>query len=188
MINIIYDFLPENIHADGKTYAVRTDFHSWIRYADQQSDQEKIQFLFSLLKQRPIPAYTESLSKALLAFYHADDLHNQTDQDDANSDADMLHKPPLFSWKLDSCYVLGDFRRFYQIDLRTASLHWWEFLSLFYALPEESRCQKRIYYRNLDLNQIKNKDEKKRIRKIKRAIAIPYEMSDDEIGQAFTLF
>ena len=52
-------------------------------------------------------------------------------------------------------------------------MHWHKFLALFDALPEDTPIKKRIAYRGVNLAAIKDKNERKRIRKIKDAIRIP---------------
>lgn len=194
MINVLYDPFPDSIKADGKLYQVQTDFRKWLRFSDMNADKnipeyEKSTALLMMLKQRPLPVPTEALILELFSFYHADALNYHPEQDKEDEEAEPEEpaiRPPVFHWCIDSAYVLGDFRRFYQIDLKSVvSMHWWEFLTLFSALPKESHCQERIAYRSADLSQIRNEAEKTRIRKIKRAIAIPYEMEDDDIGAVF---
>ncbi len=193
MINVLYEPFPESIRIDGKLYEIYTDFRKWLRFSDLNADKsvpetEKTMALLMLLKQRPLPVPTEKMILELLAFYHADALNYHPEQED-DEESGIIQpeiRPPVFHWCIDAACVLGDFRRFYQMDLRTAdSLHWWEFLTLFSSLPKESRCQERIAYRAADLTKIRNEDEKARIREIKRAIALPYEMDDEDIGAVF---
>ena len=64
-------------------------------------------------------------------------------------------------------------------------MHWWEFRALFLALPDDSETKKRIGYRSMKLNDIKDKEERRRIRKIQRDIMIPVSdtLSDEDIGE-----
>ncbi len=92
----------------------------------------------------------------------------------------------FFDWKYDAVYVIGDFRRYYNLNiLRVENMHWWEFISLFWALPDDSVCQKRIAYRNVDISQIRSDSERKRILRIKQAIALPFELGDEDICTVF---
>lgn len=104
------------------------------------------------------PEITEKLVQAVLDFYKA---------------AALFPAP-------DPAFVIADFRRYYGIDLMTMDfLHWWEFLSLFRAHPEDSGCMKRIGYRSCDLSKIKNRAERDRIRKIQESIALSWEPEED---------
>lgn len=180
MINLLYEKFPDCIQADGLTYPVRTDFRIWLKFSDILSDkkmlteQELAAALMSVFT-KPVLRFSGSLIDSIFGFYHADllDYPRESDEDDEKN-APGGAKPPVFDWKIDARYLLGDFRHFYHIDLISADyLHWFEFRALFDALPDDSHCMKRIAYRSADLSQIKNDAEKKRIRKIKRAIALP---------------
>lgn len=65
-------------------------------------------------------------------------------------------------------------------------MHWWEFRCLFQGLPDDTGIKQRIRYRGIDLGSIKDKAERRRIRRIQNEIRLPSEkMSDYEIGNAF---
>ena len=56
----------------------------------------------------------------------------------------------------------------------------------FDGLSEDTEIKQRIMYRGIDLSDIKDKDERKRIAKIQRRIQLPAEaLSDYDIGNAF---
>lgn len=191
MINLLYEPFPDSIEADGRRYPVLTDFREWFRFSDLIADRdipaETKLFLMMQWLAEPPEQITEALVNALFAFYKAKPLEPaplyEEEEDEAQDEADC--RPPVFSWSVDARFVLGDFRRFYGIDLLSAEyMHWWEFRSLFAALPDESLCQKRIAYRSADLSEIKNKAERDRIARIQRQIALPFEFEDDMIGAA----
>ena len=57
---------------------------------------------------------------------------------------------------------------------------------LFDGLSDDTEIKQRIMYRSIDLNTVKDKEERKRIRKIQSTIQLPEEMlSDYEIGEIF---
>lgn len=188
MKNLLYEPLPDFVTIAGKTCPVVTDFREWIKFHDLLRDktvpeQTKI-FLLADWFLNPPAILTESHLNALLSFYQVNRQNTESSDSDRNFHSG---KPPVFDWCIDASFVTADFRRFYQLDLLTVPfLHWFAFYALFEALPEESMCQKRMYYRSVSLSDIKDKNEKKRIRKIKRAIAIPYTMSDEEIAAVFS--
>ena len=57
------------------------------------------------------------------------------------------------------------------------------------SVPETTELKKRIHYRSIDTDKIKDNNEKKRIKAIQKKIAIKGErkavLSDEEIGEAF---
>lgn len=193
MMNLLYEPLPETITADGKEFPVVTDFREWIRFSAmlkdaELSEKEKIQFM--LLYVDGVEWVSKNLIDALFSFYRADDLKfKKVNLKKYEMENSAIRKPPLFDWGIDAKFLLGDFRRYYQIDLiRVKYLHWWEFRSLFDALPDDSNCQKRVAYRAMNLSQIRDKNERKRIAKIQREIAIPYLTEEEEEFQLGEMF
>lgn len=184
MLHLLYEPLPEHITADGVSYPILTDFRAWLQFSDMLADksiptEEKLLLLPEWLLARP-PAITGELVEAMLAFLRADAL--EPDRMETASEEEAVVRPPCFSWEIDAKYVLGDFRRYYGMDLLHEQLHWWTFRSLFAALPDESQCQKRIAYRSMDPSQIRNAAERERIQRIQRQIALPFTYDDDAIG------
>ena len=192
MINALYEPFPKCITVDGQEYQLFTDFREWIRFADMIRDTEinkrdKVRMLALWFIEVP-RKMTAEMVDALFDFYYARDLEPDADDDEDEEEAieDTVVKPPVFDWRIDSRYILGDFRHYYGIDLISVEyLHWWEFRCLFAALPDDSQCQKRMAYRSIDLGSIKNDQERNRIARIQRSIAIPYECEDDMIAAAF---
>lgn len=189
MTNILYEPFPEAITAAGQEFAVLTDFREWLRFADLIADKEipaeEKAYLCSMWLDPEPETITEEIIHKVIAFYRADELFYKREADDGAEEAEpAAPSPPLFDWCMDARFLLGDFRRYYRIDLLTIPhLHWWEFLSLFTALPEESSCMKRIAYRGADLSQIKDKRERSRIAKIQKQIALPFTFDDEMIGE-----
>lgn len=182
-MNILYEPFPDSITAGGKQFTVLTDFREWLRFADMLRDdslsaEERAYLCVMWIEPEP-DSVTEELLAALLSFYRADALNPPKPE----PEEPPAPCPPVFDWAFDARYVLGDFRRYYGLDLLTVRyLHWWEFLSLFTALPDDSLCMKRIAYRSANLSEIKDKHERQRIAKIQRQIALPYELDDEMIG------
>lgn len=57
---------------------------------------------------------------------------------------------------------------------------------LFDGLSEDNEIKKRIMYRGINLSEVKDLEEKKRIQKIKKLIELKQEeLTDFEIGDAF---
>lgn len=193
MINALYEPFPEEIRADGVSYPIETDCREWFRFGDMLADQEltkeeKLYLMTEWLYEAP-EEITSELVNAVFGFYRADGLKPdipEFDEDEEPEENDQLKRPPVFDWKYDAAFILGDFRRFYGIDLLSVEyMHWWEFRCLFDALPDDSQCRKRIGYRSADLSQIKNEAERKRIATIQRQIALPFEMDEDDIAAIF---
>lgn len=193
MMNLLYEAFPDCIEADGERLCILTDFREWIRYSDMLGDSDLTAEEKAVLLADWLPEYegyiTEAIVNALHAFYKADELEpdplHEEDEEEEEAEAPPP-SPPVFSWSIDAKFILGDFRRYYGIDLLAVDyMHWWKFKSLLAALPDESQCQKRIAYRSVNLSSIKDPVERERIRKIQQRIALPYECDDEMIGAVF---
>ena len=93
----------------------------------------------------------------------------------------------LYSFSYDYPYIFSAFMHDYRINIRTIPyMHWWEFRMLFDGLSNDNEIKQRIMYRGIDLNDVKDKDERKRIMKIQREIKLPDDiLTDYDIGDAF---
>ena len=59
-------------------------------------------------------------------------------------------------------------------------LHWWKFQALFQSLKSNTRIVEIMGYRATDLNEIKNKDERKRIARMKQIYDLPTNLTREE--------
>lgn len=192
MINALYEPFPEEIEVNGINYPIATDFREWFCFADMLADQElspeeKIYLLAEWLIEPP-KKITSELVYAVFRFYRGDALNPdpvETDEDEEQDEQEQPKRPPVFNWKYDARFLIGDFRRFYNIDLLTVEMHWWEFLCLFTALPDDSQCKKRIDIRSTDLSKIKDKNRRDQIAAMQRRIALPFETDDDDMAAIF---
>lgn len=96
----------------------------------------------------------------------------------------------VYSFTQDADCIYSAFREVYGINLQTVQyMHWWEFRVLFAGLPETTEIKQRIMYRSVDLRSIRNKDERRRIQRIQKAIALKdrndRKLTDYEIGDVF---
>ena len=190
MINALYEPFPESIFVDDIEYPIITDFREWFRFADMSADTElsnrdKLLMMTQWLLEPP-EQITSELVTALCDFYRAKALEREMpeykdDEDEEYTSAAL----PVLSWKIDAPYIIGDFQRYYGIDLLTAEMHWWRFRILFSALPDDSQMMKRIGYRSVDIGQVKSESERKRIMKMKQLYALPFELDEDDIGAVF---
>ena len=95
--------------------------------------------------------------------------------ENAEEDESITGSAPkqLYSFEQDAECIYSAFREVYGINLQTIPyMHWWEFQTLFAGLPEKTEIKQRIMYRSIDLRTIKDKDERKRIKKIQEVVAL----------------
>ena len=94
-----------------------------------------------------------------------------------------------FSFRQDAICIYSAFMEVYGIDIETIPyMHWWKFLVLFWGLPDDTEIKERIHHRTVDLATVKNKEERERIKKIRKKIAIrnpQRKLNDYQIGDVF---
>lgn len=183
-MNFFYENYPESIYVDGKKIRIITDFREYIRLQDALLDR----LLTSYERYYIISQYfldecivDEKAISELTKFMAMEDGSN-------TSSSNKKTSKQLYSYSFDFPYILSAFIQVYGINLQTIPyMHWWKFQTLFNGLPQDTEIKQRIMYRGINLSDIKDREERKRIRKIQLAIRLPtqVEISDYEIGDAF---
>lgn len=187
-MNLFYERFPKTVDVDGKKYQIYTDFRDFLRLFDilkKEDDEIKIASEFLSMYKDRIP---RDYKKAIMAIVDFVLDKNQKEENDAESDEENREeKKKLISYEKDAPYIIGDFLRFYGIDLISCEyLHWMKFQVLLEGLPEDSETKKRIGYRAIDSGKIKDKDERNRIIRIQKMISIEDNEADAErIGDLF---
>lgn len=183
---ILYESLPDSIQVEGKQYRIVTDFREWIKFQDMLKDtsiskHEKIALCKEWIKDDEAPMNMETIEE-LCSF-----LLISKEKSNEKKKGGKTNTQPTFSYSYDANVIYSDFMREYGIDLiDIAYLHWWKFKILLEGLSDEAEFKKRIYYRSVELSNIKDKNERKRIERIKRTIALPTDIiTDEDIGSAF---
>ena len=188
LLNVLYENFPEYVTVQGIQYPIETDFREWIRFAELIEDesvpwQVKLNFVFGWFLEE-VPNDLEAAIYALGYFLTARKLYSGTEQ----RNTEKVIKP-AFSFQEDAGCIYSAFIECYDIDLQTVEyMHWWKFKTLFDWLPEDTEIKQRIRYRTTDINSIKDKDERKRVKKIQDAIALnkkTYYLDDFDIGDVF---
>lgn len=190
-MDLLYESLPKSVVVDGVSYPVVTNFRDWIAFFDMMADDSyspKDKFMASMgWFTKEVPTNPLSAWEALLQFASCEDSPGNSDEDETEKDYSQQNSKTCFSWVYDSAYILGAYRQCYGMDLISMPfLHWYEFMALFEALPEDVPLKKRIGYRSINLAQIKDKERRKQIEQIRRNIAIPQNpMNAGQVGAFF---
>ena len=79
----------------------------------------------------------------------------------------------IYSYVFDADKIYSAFIQQYNIDLQKINLHWWQFRSMFESLTDETQIVEIMGYRAMDLSKIKDKEERKRYRKLQKLYALP---------------
>lgn len=191
-MNLFYEEYPKVLEVHGEFYPIITDFGEYIRLLDMLKCKElnEIQRIMILGKYflTDISIDQEAIH-ALTGFVTMDlkEKENNSDSEEEGEGQEETEKKNLFSYEIDYPYILSGFLRDYGIDLETVEyLHWWKFRMLFNGLSDDTEIKQRIMYRGINLSDIKDRDERKRILNIQRSIQLPAEeLTDYEIGHAF---
>jgi len=116
----------------GHLYPVHTDFRVCLRLVMACEDPQLTEYEkhFLLLSQlfKELPEDHEAGLTAANLFLNGD-------QEPDNDEPSPLK---LYSFKQDSNFIFAAFRQIHGIDLTTASLHWWQFMALFFDLGSET--------------------------------------------------
>lgn len=190
MINLLYEKYPTEVIVNSQSYPIYTNFRDWIAFFDMRdntsiSKEDAILCTLSWFKD-DVPKDTQSGFQALIDFAMCKDLLYKSNHDTSNKNNTKFSKP-ILSYLYDSEYILGAFLQVYNIDLNIIDyMHWYKFNALINALPEDTPLKQRMIYRNTNLCDIKDKVERKRIKKIKQEIAIPTKPMDAlQVGSVF---
>ena len=189
MINLLFEPLPDAVEVSGNFYKIATDFRDWIAFFDMLEDNsiDQKQKMFLALKwfTDEIPKNILQAYNALIEFASCSGIHQEKSENDAEKNKNS--RKMSLSWLYDSAFVLGAFHQAYNIDLiHIEYMHWWEFSALFEALPEDIPIKKRMAYRQINPSEIKDKERRKQVLKIKRSIAFPHKpVSAEKAGEMF---
>ena len=187
--NLMYEDLPESIVVSGEQIPIHTDFRDYIRLIDMLGDtdllpNEKKYLLLQYFKKQP-KDFGEALDAltdfVVMGALKEDYGHGYPEEEDPET------QKMVYSFSYDYPYIFSAFLHDYDINIRTIPyMHWWEFRMLFDGLSKDNEIKQRIMYRSIDLGDIKDKDERKRIEKIQMAIKLPEDvLTDYDIGDAF---
>lgn len=186
MINVLYEEYPSSVVIDNISYPIVTDFRNWIAFFDMINDTElkPKDIVIASLRwyAEKIPSDINMAYQGLVSFANAEEIQYKN-----NVIGISKSNKQILSYLCDSPYILGAFLQTYGINLRNIEyMHWYEFRALLTALPEDVPIKKRMSYRAINLVDIKDKAERKRIKAIQRDIALPHrELSAFDIGNQF---
>lgn len=182
MINLLYESLPDTICVDGKEYLINTDYKYWIELSDALNDpkvdKEYLANVFIGLFVDGIPQFSSEVFLAIMDFFNG----NVKDAKSSENGETEKKTKKVYDFKIDAEYFISAFLNQYHINLFEDDLHWWKFLALFNGL-EKCELTERMRYRGVDLSTIKNKEERKRTKKIQDSLKLDDRiLSDEDIG------
>lgn len=191
-MNLIYDKYPTAVMLNGKQREIVTDFKDWLKFVDllkddEFSQEEKFESIL-LFYLDPLPVAEQvNACKPLIDFFKMAEAEEKSYQVDCEEEEEETASiKPLYDFRYDARCIISGFWHDYRIDLTKSHMHWWKFRILLDGLSSETEFKQRVMYRNTDASRIKDVEERNRILRIQRKIAIPQPVpSDDEIGGMF---
>ena len=174
MINMLIDELPQKVG----NIDINSDF--------------RVSILFELLMQDNDYTNEEKVQQALILYYpnlqEIDDYNKaieniiwfykcgkeDKDVDKGNKKNNNNKQVQIYSYEFDAEYIYSAFMEQYKIDLNSIEyLHWWKFKAMFNGLKSDNRIVEIMGNRAMNLSKIKDKEERKRCRKLQKLYALP---------------
>ena len=182
-MNLLIDKLP----TEHEGLKINTNFRSFILFELLMQDNElkkedKIILTLQLFFDKP-PKDIKKAIDVILWFYRGgeDEKESKSKKNEQNK-----RKKQIYSYEHDSKLIYSAFLDQYRLDLNEVDyLHWFKFKSLFEGLKSDNKICEIMGYRAVDINKIKNKDEKKKYQKLQREFALPDNRTQEEKEREF---
>ncbi len=185
-MNILIDLLPNEVNIEGQDYKINSDFRTSILFEllmQDNSISEEDKIIQALELYYPIlPTDLNQAIEKILWFYRCgkDEVENKNKGTGKSTN--------VYSYDYDDDYIYSAFLDQYGVDLQDVEyLHWWKFKAMFKALKEDNEIVKIMGYRAMDVNKIKDKEQKAHYTKMQELYKIPIAKDErnklDEINQ-----
>jgi hypothetical protein len=179
-MNLLIDKLP----TDYEGLKINTNFRSFILFEllmqdNEISQKDKILLTLSYFFDER-PKDVKKAIEGVLWFYRCGEKEKHSKSGGSGK------QKQIYSFEHDAKYIYSAFLDQYGIDLNEIDyLHWFKFRALFEGLKSDNKICEIMGYRAIDLNKIKDKEEKKKYRKLQREFALPDNRSKEEKEQDF---
>lgn len=172
-MNILIDLVPQKVIIDEKEYEIRSDFRISILFEmlmqdEELTNEEKIIQALNLYYPVIPENKIEAIEKIKWFYRCGKDIvkSNNVKGESVNN--------KIYDYEFDDDYIYSAFLSQYGIDLQDIEyLHWWKFKAMFKSLKEDNLIVKIMEYRSIDLNSIKDKEQKARYKKLQKLYEIP---------------
>lgn len=173
-MNILIDLLPTKVEIDSKEYEINSNFRTSLLFSllmedDDVGEEQKIIQALNLYYPT-IPADINKAIEKIIWFYKCG---KEDKKASSNRNRNRNSTEKVLDYNVDADYIYSAFMSQYNIDLQDIEyLHWWKFRALFDSLDENNRLSKIIQYRSMDLSKIKDKEQKKFYKNMKKLYKI----------------
>ena len=187
--NILLDGMPDAIVVNGIPFDIYTDYRAWIRVGyliedlsrldkNPEKQYEKFKEISELvIKENPKGIIlSDDFIESIVNFYSGyPKAENEYIKAKKNQQKDK-NKPPSYDFIYDAGYIYCSFMSFYHIDLHEIEyMHWWKFMILFEGLmmSDQTSVNFVVGTRQQKINSKTPKEEKRRIEKLQKDLALP---------------
>ena len=178
-MNILIDILPNEVNIEGEDYKINSDFRTSILFEllmqdNSISEEDKIIQALELYYPK-LPKDINKAIEGILWFYRCgkDEVKNNNKGTGKSTN--------VYSFNFDDDYIYSAFLDQYGVDLQDIEyLHWWKFKAMFKSLKEDNELVKIMGYRAMDVNKIKDKEQKEYYKNMKELYKIPSNISKNE--------
>ena len=182
-MNLLVDKLPTEYEG----LKIETNFRSFILFEllmqDKEIEKEDKIFLALNLFFEELPKDIKKGISAILWFY-SKGKHKNDEVVEKNNKKKKNKK--IYSYEHDSDLIYTAFLDQYGLDLNEINyLHWFKFKAMFEGLKSDNKLCEIMGYRAIDVSKIKDKEEKKKYKKLQREYALPDDRTDEEKEQDF---
>jgi hypothetical protein len=181
-MNLLVDKLP----TDYEGLKINTNFRSFILFEllmqdKELSNEEKILLSIRLFYEEEIKDVKKAI-EGILWFYRC----GEEIKENSSKTTDKSNKKQIYSYEYDAKYIYSAFLDQYGVDLNEIDhLHWFKFKAMFEGLKSDNKICEIMGYRAIDLSKIKDKEEKKKYKRLQRQWALPDNRTIEEKEQDF---
>lgn len=181
MYNLLLDELPH----DYMGHELKTDFRQVLKFFKMQEDtdlseNEKLEImLYTFFKE---PLYKQDFFD-FIAYFIKGGSEVQSEESENN-------EPIFFDWDIDANYIYSAFLQVYKIDLISENMHWWKFLALYKALPDNTKLSSILDIRLKKVPKIdkNNRDYVNSLIKLKKLYSLEKQQKKSIGSQLQSLF
>ena len=183
-MNILLDYLPTSFSIDGKKYEFNYDFRTSILFCLLMQDEnltEEEKILEALRLYYPIiPPNIEKALEKIYWFYSRGNIEEDNKKVKQGKRIFKRNNNRAYDFEIDADLIFSAFMTQYNIDLNRDKLHWWEFMSLFNSLKDDTEIVKIMNYRTIDVNTIEDKKERKMYKQLQDYYSLENTITTEE--------
>lgn len=185
-MSLLTSKLPTNVIINNLEFRLNTNFRNSIIFEElilnEDISKEEVQNkALELYYNRPIiKEYRLLALQGIMWFYSCGRPEEETEGRREQHNNTKISD--IYSFKYDDEYIYSAFLDQYGIDLQDIDyLHWWKFKAMFKSLKNDNKIVEIMGYRSMDLNSIKDKEQKAFYKKMQDIYKLPEIINKNEL-------